>query len=246
MSRKVNITSNIGQVTAPVNNPTKVWSVSDKSSFQIPEGAIEEDPNEVEFKGQSVNPHWKPGSEIKEGVQYKLSANEAIKMREEFVAKTSKPEEPPQRRLEMLIGFGASVRDCEVNFNGKKVVFAFRTLKSKEQREISAFIEQKGARLPDGSVWMKNEDRIELQITCLAYSLMMIDGVDVDVIIGSHNKGEEEKLEYRKAYLDEIDDELKRYLFDCFDSLVADHKMKYVPSTVEQAQEVAESISKSS
>ena len=177
------------------------------------------------------------------------TVDSAMEMRDEFARQAAIQHQQDQhiarRRIDMLIGFGVSSEDYPITIDGRTVTFTLRTLKHREQKQVTAFVDSHGQFLPDGAVMMKRDDQQEMRMMCLVFSLTHVDGVEFDDILGVHGLKMGDILWKRRQVLEELDDVLKLKIFEKFDILTGEHNKKYNPKTDAEVQEVAEQLTKS-
>jgi hypothetical protein len=151
-----------------------------------------------------------------------------------------------RRRIDIITGLGRKTRDVPVDTSNGTVVFCLRTLKTFEQNCLAQVVEQ-SERLTatDGRMIFAPTSLSKIRIEALSHSLYLIDNQSIDIILGTANAPYEEQVLARKDLIDEMDHALISHLFNNYESLTQETYDGYIPKTVEEAKEVAETISKS-
>ena len=151
-----------------------------------------------------------------------------------------------RRRIDIITGLGRKTRDVPVDTANGVVVFSLRTLKTFEQNCLAQVVEQ-SERLTtsDGRLIFAPTSLSKIRVEALSHSLYLIDNQSIDIILGTANAPYEEQVLSRKDLIDEMDHALISHLFNNYESLTQETYDGYIPKTVEEAKEVAETISKS-
>lgn len=161
------------------------------------------------------------------------SQNDSLKEVEQRIKETKRQKfsgrerlsDVAKRRVEMLCGFSKNTRD--INIDGD--VYTLKTLKAKEMRAAlvaaSAF---------DGTIDLPFETRRHL----LARSLTHVAGNEIDLFLN------DEDLETKLEFLEELDELCLGQLYDSYLQLVADVKARYAVKSDEDAQGVLSDLKK--
>jgi hypothetical protein len=235
----------MGEIDSPIgkttfqSQPMKSWTVADETSAPSPE--VYED----------------------------LTPEQANQLRREFAARAAAggagggggdgddPPPPPQttirggvpgkRRLEILLNIGRGRKDVPLKTDNGTYVFSLRTLKGREQREVATTAEQlKRIRSETGEYVFAPSGAHALRLVVLKHSLYAIDGIDIDVVLGQSGKPYEDRINFREAFLDELDEGLVAHLFAAYETLVAENATQFKLNSDEELKEVTEEVKKSS
>jgi hypothetical protein len=151
-----------------------------------------------------------------------------------------------RRRIDIITGLGRKTRDVPIDTSNGTVVFSLRTLKTFEQNCLAQVVEQ-SERLTtsEGRLIFAPTSLSKIRVEALSHSLFLIDNQSIDIILGTSNSPYEEQVLARKDLIDEMDHALISHLFNNYEALTQETYDGYIPKTVEEAKEVAETISKS-
>jgi hypothetical protein len=247
----------MGEIDSPIgkttfqSQPMKTWSVDDASEqdFEVPSNA--------QVQGA-------PAPEVYEN----LTPEQANQLRREFAARAAaggagmppggpggpdgpgpggpSGSMPGKRRLEILLGIGRGRKDIALDTNDGKFTFSLRTLKGKEQMEVASTAETlKRIRGTKGDYIFSPSSVHVLRLVVLKHSLYAIDGIDIDLVLGQNGRSPDDRLAFREAFIDELDEGLVTHLFASYEALVEEHSAKYNLATDKGIKEVAEKVRKS-
>jgi hypothetical protein len=234
----------MGEIDSPIgkttfkSQPMKTWTVEDVTDqdFEIPPNAREQ---------------GAPGPEVYEN----LTPEQANQLRRDFATRTAaggagetgvRGGIPGKRRLEILLGIGRGKKDVSLQTPEGRFTFSLRTLKGREQREVATLAETlKRVKSSEGAYVLSPTSVYQLRTMALKHSLYAIDGIDIDMVLGQANQSYEDRISFREAFLDELDEDVLSYLFSAYESLVVEHTSKYNFSSEEDMKEVAEEVKKS-
>lgn len=147
-----------------------------------------------------------------------------------------------RRRIEIITGIGRKTKDVQIEGS----IFTLRTLKTFEQNCLAQVIE--GAdriTLPNGGVVFKPTSMYNIKVEALGHAIYMIDGQNIDVVLGTSNDDYEIQLDTRKDLIREMDNSLIDYLFVNYEDLMKESVDGYMPKNVIEAEEVVDTIRKS-
>jgi hypothetical protein len=151
-----------------------------------------------------------------------------------------------RRRIEIITGLGRKTRDVLIDTNGEKMVFTLRTLKTFEYNSLAQVIEgTERITLDNGRMIFSPSGFYKIKVEALSHSLFMVDGQSIDIVLGTVNMPYEEKVEYRKDLVLEMDSALIDHLFTNYELLAQEVQDGYLPKTPQEAEEVVETIHKS-
>jgi hypothetical protein len=168
----------------------------------------------------------------------------AMEQSEQQEQKSSKE---AMRRIDIITGIGRKTKDVSVGNDDITTVFTLRSLKSFEQNCYAQAVEQaERIVLSDGRTTFKPTSLYNMKLVALSYSLYMVDGQLVDLVLGTFDSSYEEQIEAKKDLISEMDGALIDHLFNKFDELSSETYDGYIPRTQEQAKEVVQAINKSS
>ena len=138
-------------------------------------------------------------------------------------------------------------KEVSVETDNGTVIFTLRTLKTFEQNCLAQVVEQ-SERLTtaEGRLIFAPTSLAKIRVEALSHSLFLIDGQSIDIILGTANVAYEDQVLARKDLISEMDHALINHLFNNYEALAQETYDGYMPKTVEEAKEVAETISKSS
>lgn len=145
-----------------------------------------------------------------------------------------------RNRVEIITGIGRRTVDIPV----EGVVFTLRTLKKFERTSL-AQVWEKIAKIVDGRASFTPVGMTEVKTETLSHALYLIDGISVDVILGTADLDYQEQISARRDLIDEMDDALIDYLFEKHQRLDLETRDGYLPKNAEDAKEVADSTRKS-
>lgn len=148
-----------------------------------------------------------------------------------------------RRRIELITGIGRKTRDVQVEGS----TFTLRTLKTFEQNCL-AQVAEKGERitLQSGAVTFKPTSMYNIKVEALGHSIFLIDGQNIDVILGTVNEDYETQVETRKDLIREMDNSLIDYLFVNYETLNKETTDGYMPKNTKEVEEAVDTIRKSS
>lgn len=226
----------MGEINSPIGKTRFTsqsmpnWSVEnvddDDDQFAIPADAVQEE-----------------GSEI--------SPQEAMERRRQFAQRAEKKQAAAKlgskRRIELLLGLGRGTKDVPIETDEGTVTFSLRTLKRKENREIASFLENaKRVRADTGEYILSPASLYALSVMALKYAIYEVDGIEIDVVLGTVNAEDDQRISVRELFVEELDDTLVNHLFAEYERLVVDNTAKYGIKSEAEAKEVAEELRKSS
>jgi hypothetical protein len=144
-----------------------------------------------------------------------------------------------KRRIEMLVGIGRQTRDVPLKTERGETVFSLRTLKSKEIRYLMKIAAEMAKAESVDTIYAIREHT-------LALSIFAIDRVDVDIVLGTSGRPNDERLAARKALFDEMNENTLNYLYRMHEEMMDENSKLFSIKTEGDAKEVAEAIKKSS
>lgn len=152
-----------------------------------------------------------------------------------------------RRRIDIITGLGRRTKEVSVETDNGTFIFTLRTLKTFEQNCLAQVVEQ-SERLTtaEGRLIFAPTSLAKIRVEALSHSLFLIDGQSIDIILGTANVAYEDQVLARKDLISEMDHALINHLFNNYEALAQETYDGYMPKTVEEAKEVAETISKSS
>jgi hypothetical protein len=151
-----------------------------------------------------------------------------------------------RRRVELITGLGRRTKDVPVDTDNGQLVFTLRTLKSFEQNFLAQVVESaERIQMPNGNVGFKPTSMYNIKVEALSHSLYLIDGQNIDVVLGTANEEYEEQVIAKKDLIGEMDGALIDYLFVQYEKLSQETYDGYAPKTAEEAKEAVEAIRKS-
>ena len=152
-----------------------------------------------------------------------------------------------RRRIDIITGLGRRTKEVPVETDNGTVIFTLRTLKTFEQNCLAQVVEQ-SERLTtaDGRLIFAPTSLAKIRVEALSHSLFLIDGQSIDIVLGTSNIEYVDQVLARKELINEMDHALINHLFNNYEVLAQETYDGYMPKTVEEAKEVAETISKSS
>lgn len=151
-----------------------------------------------------------------------------------------------RRRVELITGLGRRVKDVPVDTDDGQIVFTLRTLKAFEQNCLAQVVERaERVKLPNNSVGFTPTSMYNIKVEALSHSLYLIDGQNVDVVLGTANEEYLEQISSRKELIGEMDGALIDFLFVQYERLSQEAYDGYAPKTAEEAKEAVETIRKS-
>jgi len=147
-----------------------------------------------------------------------------------------------RRRIEIITGIGRKTKDVQI----ENATFTLRTLKTFEQNCLAQVVEKaERITLHDGKVAFKPTSMYNIKIEALGHSIFMIDGQNIDIVLGTTNEDYEAQLETRKDLIREMDNSLIDYLFINYEDLMKESVDGYMPRNAKEAEEVVDTIRKS-
>lgn len=148
-----------------------------------------------------------------------------------------------RRRVDIIVGIGRQIKDV-VALDGS-MVFTLRTLKLFEQNCLAEVIEQSERLQTSEGLVFTPTSMNKIRVEALSHSLFLIDGKNIDIVLGTSSASYEEQVEARKSLIQEMDFALINYLYKNYEDLTKHTYDGYMPKTSEEAKEVVETISKS-
>lgn len=169
--------------------------------------------------------------------QPQMSVDELTEMRRRKIAEAHGITNEARQRLEIVLGFGRAIKNVTIEAENGTVTYSLRTLKGWEQKRIVALAEQADkAQTIEATYPIRN--------TTVAFALYAVDNIDIDLLLGATALSREEKIAARLGFVEELDDQVTRYLFEQHQVLVRENSLRF--QTPEDVKEVAEQIKKSS
>lgn len=234
------IRSSLGR-TSTSAPPTRTFTVEDRSQgFEIPQnaqrmsGEYYPEPGEQVVNPNVAHMYAQQAPQVKE-----LSVDEWKAMRNlDNGQQQAGLSDDARRRIDLLLGIGQVTREVVVLHKSKQVTFSIRSLKAKEKRHIVML-----ARQFDQS--KSSDDFFVLRNTTLLYSVFAIDGFDIDLVLGISGFEPKVKIEYRNAFLSDLDDDLLNHLFVQYNELIVAEESRFSVTTSQQVKEVVQDLKKS-
>lgn len=214
-------------------NPGRNWTVPDSENIPVI-------PNNIDFNDlvqQSTEGQSRQMVNPAEVARRRNMAMEQTQQNEHLAQQES------VNRINIITGIGRKTKEVTVN----DIVFTLRSLKSFEQNCYAQAIETaERFSSANGQTAFKPTSLFKIKLEALAHSLYLIDGKNVDLILGTINSEYEDQIDQRKSLLSNMDGALIDYLFNKFDELSKETYDGYIPKTEEDMKEVAQAIHKSS
>lgn len=179
------------------------------------------------------NSHTQPMPVIQQVAQrdvgYELSAAEREELqrhRRQADKQGPKMGDHAKKRVEILANIGRLTKDVEV----EGITFGLRTLKTKETRDATMSIFE-----------CKNDAdaAFEIRRQTLARAINQIDGQEIELALGSDD------FALKLSLIDDMEDTIVTKLYNSFNELRQEVRVKYGLETEAQAKEVVEDIKKS-
>lgn len=217
------INSPLGRREFASGQPMKNFTVSDPT---FDDGHEQFDPR------QQVQPPPPPP------VQRHASAEDAMSLRRQHFERTNQvnaqQDENVKRRIEMLTEIGRA--QTTVNVDNHE--FVLRSLKGREIRHIVQITSDLAKESRPDTIY-------DIRVQTLAYSLVSIDGVSIDSLLGSFGLPYEEAIYRRKQLLEDLDEAVLNYIFADYQKLMRDNMERFGIKNEADAKEVAEQLRKS-
>jgi len=213
------IKSSIGESNFNAS-PGKKWSVPDLDNQPLQKPVVFKDPAEVATLRRQVQ-------ERAQEAEVRATQN-------------------AQQRIDILTGIGRKTIDVPIedSANGT-VIFTLRTLKLFEKKQNAIIMEDaKKITLSDGSVSFTHSGSFDIKRESISNSLYLIDGVSVDIVLGTSNCSYAEQKAAKDWLIENMDDDVIDYLFNKYGELIKSSHIKQ-PSTPDEVSEVVDSIHKS-
>jgi hypothetical protein len=150
-----------------------------------------------------------------------------------------------QKRVEIITGIGQKTKNVTIEDSGKKITFTLRSLKAYEQNEVMLIIQNAKTIMGPNGPKFHPEDFYKMKVFTLSYAISLIDGSNIDLILGTADATHKEKIHQRRILIEDMDDALITHLYGEYQQLQKEVYDGYMPTTAEQAKEVVESINKS-
>lgn len=165
----------------------------------------------------------------------------ALQARQKLIEETAQTQLPTsaRNRIEYLLGIGKKYIDVKVEGeDGRESLYRFKTLRSKDMRAI-ILITQDSLRQKDP------EYLFSVRVETLSRAIDSIDNTPIDEVLGISEADENERLEIRKAFFEEMDEHVIHYIYANYNKDVKEKTAQYAINTEEKAKEVVEDIKKS-
>jgi len=241
------IESSIGQSSVRGNAPRR-FTVSDESAdtqsaqkerqgFNTPEGRMRAAQAAAAQAAQAA-----PQQELS---QAEVMARRAqAQFKDEQVQYRSTQD--ARRRVDILTGLGRKTKDVPIELEGQHVVITLRTLKTFEQTMLAQVIEQaERVQISETITVFSPTSAHRVRLEALTHSVFLIDGQDIDLVLGTYNSPYESQLEARQMLISEMDGALTEHLYSKYQELSKETQDGYAPKTAAQAEEVVDTIRKS-
>lgn len=148
-----------------------------------------------------------------------------------------------RRRIELITGIGRKTKDVQIDGS----TFTLRTLKTFEYNCLAQIAEKADrTTLKSGIVTFTPTSMYSIKVEALGHSIYMIDGQNIDIILGTINEDYETQVETRKDLIREMDNSLIDYLFVNYETLNKENTDGYMPKNTKEVEEVVDTIRKSS
>ena len=217
------------EVDNPVNPQKREFTSSNFEDFDPRMGQGMGTPlKESQIRGRQVDP-----SIVAARRQAAMEAQEQSELQQTQEART---------RVEIITGLGRKTRDVPVD----GAVFTLRTLKFFERTMVSEVVES-AERVPmgNGKFGFAPTSLAAIRKETLAHCLQLIDGKDVNVILGTSQYDYGVQLDNKRGLVAEMDGHLIEHLFTEFEKLSAETADGYAPRNAKEAEEVVDAVRKS-